>query len=179
MVVAVTYHDRTSLLVFSSVKPLKMLSSTALNGPQSAPVTLIIPNTAAISRIQKLSDNAKTTPDPAIITLPMNRILLLPSLSATRVSSSDSITSPNNVKVINTPILESGNFKLEKNSARIRLGIPAVNMRNERSVMIMYASRPIELSDVMPKKFATRDKMVFGGIVGLTIYVKIPTLVKR
>jgi hypothetical protein len=31
-------------------------------------------------------------------------------------------------------------------------------MRNERSVMMMYASRPMELSEVIPSQSATRDK---------------------
>jgi hypothetical protein len=139
-----------------------MLSSTALKGPQSAPVTLMIPKTAAMSKIQKLSDSAKTTSDPAIMMLPMNKIRLLPSLSATSVSKSDSITSPSNVNVMNTPMRESGKSSEAKNKARIRLGMPAVNMRKERSVMMMYASRPMELSDVIPRKSATRDKMGRG-----------------
>jgi hypothetical protein len=94
--------------------------------------------------------------------LPMNKILLLPSLSATCVSISDSITSPSSVKVIKTPIRESGNLSDAKNKARIRLGIPDVNIRKERSIMTMYASRPMELSEVIPRKSATRDKIVRG-----------------
>lgn len=38
--------------------------------------------------------------------------------------------------------------------------MPAVNMRSERNVMIMYASRPTEFSDVMPRKSDIRDKTV-------------------
>ena len=158
MVVAVTYHESTSLLVVSSVKPLKMLSSTALKGPQSAPVTEMMPNTAATRRTKKFSDRANATPEQAIITLPMNKILLLPSLSATRVSSNDSRTSPNKVNVMKTPILESGNLSEEKKRARISDGMPAVNILNDRSVIIMYASRPVALSDVNPRKPAIRVK---------------------
>jgi hypothetical protein len=131
----------------------------------------MIPKTAAMSRIQKLSDKAKTTPDPAIMILPMNRILLLPSLSATSVSKSESSTSPISVNVINTPMRESGNLSEAKNKARIRLGIPAVNMRKERNVMMMYASRPTELSDVKPRKSDTRDKMV-RDIPAVHVYSK-------
>jgi hypothetical protein len=78
------------------------------------------------------------------------------------VNKSDNITSPSNVNVMKTPIRESGNFSEAKNKARIRLGIPDVNMRNERSVMMMYASRPMELSDVIPSQSASRDKIGLG-----------------
>jgi hypothetical protein len=60
------------------------------------------------------------------------------------------------------PIRESGNLSEAKNKARIKLGMPAVNMRKERNVMMMYASRPIELSDVIPRKSAARDTIVRG-----------------
>jgi hypothetical protein len=38
---------------------------------------------------------------------------------------------------MNTPILESGNLSEEKNKARTRLGMPAVNIRKERSVIMI------------------------------------------
>jgi hypothetical protein len=122
----------------------------------------MMPKTAATSRIQKLSDKAKTTPDPAIMMLPINKILLLPSLSAKSVSMSDSSTSPRRVSVMNTPMRESGNLSEAKNSARIRLGMPAVNMRRERRMMMMYASLPTEFSEVIPRKSETRDNAVRG-----------------
>ena len=75
------------------------------------------------------------------------------------------MTSPSSVSVMKTPIRESGNLSEEKKSARMRLGMPAVNMRSERSVMIMYASLPVALSDVIPRKLAMRVKMEGGGIV--------------
>lgn len=74
------------------------------------------------------------------------------------------MTSPSSVRVMNTPMRESWNLSAAKNRARIKLGMPAVNMRNERSVMMIYASRPTEFKDVMPRKSDTRDKAV-GGIV--------------
>jgi hypothetical protein len=68
---------------------------------------------------------------------------------------------------MNTPILESGNSSEEKKRARIRLGIPAVNMRSERSVMMMYASLPVALSDVTPRNPEIRDKAV-GAMVAMS-----------
>jgi hypothetical protein len=63
-----------------------------------------------------------------------------------------------------TPILESGNLSEEKKRARISDGMPAVNILNDRSVIIMYASRPVALSDVNPRKPAIRVKAV-GAIL--------------
>jgi hypothetical protein len=37
-------------------------------------------------------------------------------------------------------------------------------MRRERSMMMMYASRPIEFKEVIPRKSATRDKTVRGMV---------------
>jgi hypothetical protein len=65
---------------------------------------------------------------------------------------------------MNIPILESGNSSEEKKRARMRLGMPAVNMRRERRVMIMYASLPVALSDVTPRNPEIRDKAV-GAMV--------------
>jgi hypothetical protein len=67
-----------------------------------------------------------------------------------------------------TPILESGNLSEEKKRARISEGIPAVNILNDRSVMIMYASRPVALSDVNPRKPAICEKAV-GAIVAMSV----------
>jgi hypothetical protein len=60
---------------------------------------------------------------------------------------------------MNTPILESGNLSEAKNRARINDGIPDVNMRRERKVMMMYASRPVARSDVIPRKPAILDNI--------------------
>ena len=65
-----------------------------------------------------------------------------------------------------TPILESGNLSEEKKRARISDGMPAVNILNDRSVMMMYASRPVALSDVMPRNPAIRDIAV-GAMVAM------------
>lgn len=73
------------------------------------------------------------------------------------------MTSPSSVKVMKIPIRESGNLSEEKKSARIRLGIPAVNMRRERRMMMIYASLPVAWSDFTPRKSEMRDKMVGGG----------------
>jgi hypothetical protein len=59
---------------------------------------------------------------------------------------------------MNTPILESGNLSDEKKRARTSEGMPAVNMRRDRSVMMIYASLPVAFSDVIPRKPETRDK---------------------
>jgi hypothetical protein len=96
----------------------------------------------------------------------MNNILLLPNLSATRVSSNDSKTSPSKVNVMKIPILESGNLSEEKKRARISEGMPAVNIRNDRRVMMMYASRPVALSEVKPRNPAIRD-MAVGAMVAM------------
>ena len=88
-------------------------------------------NTAATKRMKKFSESANATPEQAIITLPINKILLLPSLSATRVSNNESRTSPSNVNVMKTPILESGNLSEEKKRARISDGMPAVNILSD------------------------------------------------
>jgi hypothetical protein len=67
---------------------------------------------------------------------------------------------------MNTPILESGNFSEEKKRASVRLGMPAENVRRERSVIIMYASLPVALSDVTPRKPEIRDK-VLGAMMAM------------
>jgi hypothetical protein len=59
---------------------------------------------------------------------------------------------------MNTPILESGNLSDEKKRAKISDGMPAVNMRRDRSVIMIYASLPVAFSDVMPRKPEIRDK---------------------
>jgi hypothetical protein len=76
---------------------------------------------------------------------------------------------------MNTPILESGNLSEEKNRARIKDGMPAVNIRKERSVMIMYASLPVALSDVTPRKPEIRDKVV-GAMVAMSSAQKLEDL---
>jgi len=38
-------------------------------------------------------------------------------------------------------------------------------MRSDRSAMMMYASRPTELSDVTPKKAVSRDRTAGGAMV--------------
>lgn len=86
---------------------------------------------------------------------------------------------------------ESGNLRDAKKSARIRLGIPAVNMRRERRVMMMYASLPTELREVIPRKSAMRVVIGLGdilwvsrnlgmaGMEGFGEIWRIATLVKR
>ena len=54
---------------------------------------------------------------------------------------------------------ESGNLSEAKNNARINDGMPDVNMRKERSVMMMYASRPVARNDVTPRKSGILDRI--------------------
>jgi hypothetical protein len=68
---------------------------------------------------------------------------------------------------MNTPIRESGNSSEAKNNARINDGIPEVNMRKDRKVMIMYASRPVARREVIPRKPAMPDRidMAIAGLL--------------
>lgn len=75
---------------------------------------------------------------------------------------------------------ESGNLREAKNNARINDGIPDVNMRKERRVMMIYASRPVARNDVMPRKPAMLDRIdvAMAPLVGSGANRREPTLKK-
>lgn len=58
------------------------------------------------------------------------------------------------------PIRESGKPREEKKSARMRDGMPALNMRSERREIIRYASRPVAWREERPRNWETRWSMV-------------------
>jgi hypothetical protein len=100
----VTYHDNTSLLVLGVVKWLTILSSILRNGPKSPPVAETTPTIAASRRREKFSNTAKKNPVNIMRQEPLNKILRLPTRSATRVKQVPSTTSPASVNVMKRPI---------------------------------------------------------------------------
>jgi hypothetical protein len=77
------------------------------------------------------------------------------------------------------PILLAGKLSEEKKRARMREGIPALNMRRERRVMIMYASRPVACRLETPRKLDSREKKVGGGILKIKNFDRNPACVER
>ena len=77
------------------------------------------------------------------------------------------------------PIRDAGKSRDEKNSARINDGIPALNMRKERSVIIMYASRPVACRLETPKKYDSRERRVGGGILKMKNFDRYPVCIGR
>jgi hypothetical protein len=77
------------------------------------------------------------------------------------------------------PMRDAGKSRDEKNKARINDGIPALNMRKERSVIIMYASRPVACRLETPRKDDSRERRVGGDILKIKNFNRYPVCIGR